>query len=474
MDIILISINNAKRLYFNSSVGLGVIYEFLAQHGHQAKCINYFIDLSHEDFFIEYSGYVPEFINLPATLVLLKNYQEGRPDLLRGVPGLKRAQLNNLRYLENSIAKLEIKDNSIIGFSVLSLSFLYSIYGALLIRRKNPNVKIVFGNYHVTLSENVRNYILKSGIADIAVIGDGCEPMLKVARGEISQGTVTGEFREKVIWPLNYYAHLDYTNNNYMMMTSVGCPFGCYFCASNRKHVMYNLQEFEEHLGKLKKVIRVDSIHLVDDEINPSLKRAIQVCDTMKKIGIRWSCFLAPHNINKELAKYLKESNCDRAFVGTDSFCNPRLKFMNKPSSEEQNLKAIYMLAEQGMNVTVSLILGFPYENKKERKHNIKIYKQIKKTFGNQIYACFSIFKLYPGSYFYHHASKFGIKFSYWQDKYQSIIPELKDVVRVTPERFYVPATNRRRAIGEMKRFNNYLSNLKMDVANKEVQLNCK
>lgn len=472
MNIILIAINNSRRIYFNSSVGLGVIYEYLLSHGYKSKCINYFIDLSHENFFIECSGYVPEFTNLPAALTMLKNYRDKTPDLLKGVPGLKKIQLKNLRFLRKSIEKLEVKDNSIIGFSVLSLSFLYSVYSALLIRRKNPKVKIVFGNYHITLSQNVRDFILKSGIADVAVIGDGCEPMLKVITREVSNGIVKGEFRENIIWPLNYYASLDYTNNNYTLMTSVGCPFACYFCPCSRKHTMYNLQRFEEYVKELSKRIKVEAIHLSDDEINPSLNRAIQVCDTMRKIGIPWSCFLTPRNINKELAVCLKRSNCNRIFVGADSFCNARLKYINKPVTEEQNLEAIYTLAEQGLRLTVPLILGFPDEDKRERGHNIKLYREIKKRFGDQIYACFSIFKLYPGSYFYNNASRYGIRFSYWHEKYQRIIPELRDVIRATPERFYVPSTNRRKAIREMKKYNNYLSTIKSKVVYKEVHLN--
>lgn len=471
MGIVLIAINNAKRIYFNSSVGLGIIYEYLAQHGHKPECINYFIDLSHEFYFIEYSGYVPELIDLPAALIMLKNFQKKDCDLLKGITSLTRIQLKNLKNLRDSFDRIPVPDNSVFGFSVLSVSFLYSIYCALLLRKRNPNVKIVFGNYHVSLSQHVRDFVLKSGIADIVVIGDGCEPMLRIARGEISQGVVTGEFRKNIIWPLDYYTRLDFTNGNYMSMTSVGCPLRCYFCASNRENVLYSLQDFEEYLKKLVVKIKVRSIHLVDDEINPSLSRAIQVCGIMKKIGIPWSCFLTPQNITKELAVSLKDSSCSRVFVGTDSFCDERLKYINKPTTAEQNLRSLYALAEQGLRFTVSSILGFPYETKKERKLTVEVYNNIKKRFGKQVYACFSLFKVTPGSYFYSNAAAYGIKFLYWKDAFQEIIPELRDIVRATPERFCIPQSNRNQAIRIMKKFNNFVSEDRTKIHFKEVRL---
>lgn len=471
MDIVLIAINNAKRIYFNSSVGLGIIYEYLAQQGYRPECVNYFIDLSHEFYFIEYSGYVPELIDLPAILIMLNNFRNKKCDLLKGINCLTHVQFKNLKYLKDSFDKMIVQDNGIFGFSVLSVSFLYSVYCALLLRRKNPKIKIVFGNYHVSLSQHVRDFLLNSGIADVVVIGDGCESMLRIAKGEFSNGVACGEFRKKIVWPLDYYARLNFTNDNYMSLTSVGCPLKCYFCASNRENVLYDLHEFEEYLKELVARIKVKSIHLVDDEINPSLGRAMQVCETMKKIAIPWSCFLTPCNISKELAISLRDSNCSRVFVGTDSFSNERLKYINKPTTEEQNLKALYTLAEQGLKFTVSSILGFPYESKKERMKTVDVYNSIKRRFGNQVYACFSLFKVNPGSYFYNNASTYGIKFLYWKRAYQEIPRELRDIVESTPERFCIPDSDRGQAIRIMKKFNNFVSEDRSKMYFREVHL---
>lgn len=470
-DITLIAINNIKKLYFNVPIGLGIIYEYLVKHNYKPKCVNYFINLDYEDYTLEYGGYIPELINLPEILQILKNHKDNKEDLLNNIIELNNNQIKNLRNLEKSINKLHIKDNAVFGFSVFSLSFLYSVYCALLIRKKNPKVRIVFGGYHITLSKNVRDFILKSGITDIAVIGDGCEPMLKIVKGKILKGIIVGNFEKNVTWPLDYYARLSYTNNRYMTMASVGCPFKCYFCASKRKHVLYDLGQFEQYLKRLLKKIKIESFHLVDDEINSSIGRANRICRIMRRIDVPWSCFLSPTNINKELAINLKKSNCIRVFVGADSFYNPRLRYINKPTTERQNLKAISLLAKQGLKISMSLIVGFPNESKNETKHNIKIYHNLRKRFDEQIFICFSIFKLYPGSYFYHHAIDHGIKFSYWEKKYQKFIPELGNIIKLTPKQFHIPNTNRGGAIKLMEEFNNYLPRNLTDPDYKEVSL---
>lgn len=466
MSTLLIAINNVKRIHFNVSIGLGLIYEHLIENGYSASCVNYFIDQSFESVFVEKSGDIPELVDLPAILLMLRNARHQETNLLRGIRCLHKKQKNNLYYLESKIKSLDLADIDIVGFSIYSLSFMYSIYCALLLRRKKPNIRVVFGGYHVSLSLIVRNFLLNAGIADIAVIGDGSEPMLRIVKGEVQKGIVHGAFKCKVLSPVRYYMQTSSPVKSYMMMTSVGCPFQCRFCASDREYVEHDLAVFSKEATLLMEKVKVEQLHLVDDEINASVERALLVCETMRTFGIPWSCFLTPTNITKELALRLKESGCNRVFLGADSFSDKRLRFINKPTTEQKNIEAITMLADQGLRITVSLILGFPNESRQERSHNIQVYKKIKKRYGKQVYACISVFKVYPGAYFYTHPEKSGIRLTYWPKKYHRIVPELEHIIRSAPKGYRPVHTNIKSAIRLMKRFNNYIPEHKLDKKN--------
>lgn len=436
MEIYLVSISNIKFLSYNKTLAIGVIHQYLYEKGYRPGCIDIFLDLSSEQNSIEYATYVPEIADLPRIMTIVKNYSQNRENLLEGIDDFSEIQREVIDRLTASVAALHVPEQSIWGFSTTYLSYLYSVVFAFLVRRKSPGVKIVFGGYHMTLSKNVMDFTLSSGIADIVVEGDGCSPMLDVIEGRLHGGSVRGFFQNQASWPLQSLLSAPLDNHAISTLTSVGCPFDCFFCASKREHILYDLDEFKRYIEQLKTLTEVEHLRLVDDEVNPTVSRGLALCNTMRNLELSWDCFLTPVNLSEVLVEALTESGCIGAFLGTETFNDIRLGALNKRSTEENNIRAISMLAEHGIRVTVGVIFGFPGETQEEAEHTYEVCRELKEKFGELVFLAATSYKLYPGSHHYNSPGNFGIKLSYWGAEYLTGLPGLSAIIAKIPMQF--------------------------------------
>jgi len=409
--IYLFSVNNTSLTETRHS-SIWIIRQFLEDNSVKSKCYDYWFKL--------YDSldptYVREIPDMPNFVKTIENYKTGR-GLTKGLD-LNDVDSNIILEILNDIDKIDLRDNDIIGFSITNVSYFYLAISALYIKTINSNVKTVFGGYHVSLSKNLLQIFLDNGIADVMVIDDGCQPMLDISKGLVTSGIITGEFKETISWPKLSRIDSYLSKGHIATVTSFGCPFNCTFCASKRPYVNCDVDEFSQYL-ELMCNVGFKYLEVNDDNFNSNLDRAMDFTDVIRKSNIStWSVWAHPSRITKEWTRELKRSQCDKVYLGVESFSPKVLELANKAKdqSPDDGIKAIENLVEQGIVAMVGLIVGMPGETDEEFNKTLTMAKQINHKYNKLVSINPVMFKIYPNSDHYINPDKYGIKFSNWDE----------------------------------------------------------
>lgn len=150
---------------------------------------------------------------------------------------------------------------------------------------------------------------------------------------------------------------------NFPLMTSLGCPFLCTYCASrNRKYHTRSVDHCIEELKIAKKRWKFSSFEVLDDCFNVKRDRVIEFCDKVEPLKLRWFCTngLRADLFDEEIARKLKESGCAFVSFGIESLDPETLKLVKKGETVEQIEIAINIAVKYFNQVNGYFIIGLP------------------------------------------------------------------------------------------------------------------
>jgi len=156
------------------------------------------------------------------------------------------------------------------------------------------------------------------------------------------------------------------------MLTSRGCPFKCVFCSVTRywPEVIYGsadyvIEEIAELIDNGAKIIR-----FYDDLLTINKKRLRSIAEMIVDRGfqkkVKFACWVRASTVSPDVVRLLKAMNVVAAYMGLESGCNRTLKYLKGSGSAEQNLDAVIMLKEAGIQANASFIIGAPDETLEE------------------------------------------------------------------------------------------------------------
>lgn len=143
--------------------------------------------------------------------------------------------------------------------------------------------------------------------------------------------------------------------------TSKGCHFRCSFCALWKLTGGRYLTRKPECIVEELSTIREDNIFFADDESLLDVERMSRLADLIKESGIRKNYFLYGRSdtiVNHpELLAEWKEIGLKRVFVGLEFFRDEDLKYIRKGSTVDNNVKAVRILKELGIDIFPNFIV---------------------------------------------------------------------------------------------------------------------
>ena len=384
-------------------------------------------------------------------MLLVVPNQPATAEILKGASGI--TQPLGLGYiaafLERDGAKVAILDNSIeelgpaefkrkvlelrpfiVGISVTSSSHNTAVELARLVKEADGSILVAAGGSHASA---LPLKILENPDVDFVVRGEGEETsreLLEALKEGKDLGAVKGlvfragggivETPERP--PIQDMDALPFPAHHLMRMgqyslpasrrltsmpaaaiiTSRGCPYGCYFCSHNSVfkgkvrfrspvNVLAEIKHLHENFG-------VGEILFWDDSFLLDKKRALEICGLIRESGIKitWSCSSRVDHITGGLAREMRAAGCRLISFGVESGSPEIRAKLNKGTDLEQIRRAVKICREHDLLSFCSFMLGAPGETEETAAETIAFARELSPDF-----AICCIFAPLPGSIFF-------------------------------------------------------------------------
>ena len=181
--------------------------------------------------------------------------------------------------------------------------------------------------------------------------------------------------------PNDLYAEFPTERKNFtVMVTSLGCPYGCYFCEAGRTE--YNprtpatvIKEIEDCYHKYG----IREIDIFDYDFTIDRKRTIEICRGIreKKLDILWAC-RSRVDIDPELLREMKQAGCGRIYYGIESGSQDILDRLHKGITLDEIRQTIGYTRELGMKALGFFLVGAPGDTRQSIKETVRFAKKLK------------------------------------------------------------------------------------------------
>ncbi|MEW6008479.1 MAG: radical SAM protein [Candidatus Omnitrophota bacterium] len=289
----------------------------------------------------------------------------------------------------------------VIGVSFRSSSYASAKKICSLIKKMNPDIKIVLGGQHASaFSQDT----LKDILADFVVRGEGEYIMaelleaLSLRKNFSGVAGITyrhnGEIIENIsrdnidnLDGLDFPAwHLvpveKYVTGS--ILTSRGCPFSCIYCdkgISTRKVRFRSPENIYNEIIAFEKKYKKGRIYFVDDYFFLNKERLRQIFAFVLGNGglkIRWVCQARVDGVNDvNFLRLAKKAGCDMIIYGVETGDIQELEYINKKATLEDAGCAIKITKDAGIKTRVNFMIGFPISTIKMVGNSIRFAKKL-------------------------------------------------------------------------------------------------
>jgi len=191
------------------------------------------------------------------------------------------------------------------------------------------------------------------------------------------------------------------------MLSSRGCPFGCYYCSYSRNEgkILRNrsAENVVSEMLSLKK-IGIKGIIFRDPLFTGDIERTKKICEKLieNKSELVWGCETRPELVNNETLNLMKKAGCRAINFGIESINEKELSAVGRKKINPEYLKNILKYAKQiEINTTGFFILGLPEATKKSMNETINFSRNVGLSFAE-----YKVATPYPGTKLYELAIK--------------------------------------------------------------------
>lgn len=164
---------------------------------------------------------------------------------------------------------------------------------------------------------------------------------------------------------------IGYQSHDYMF-TSRGCPYQCSFCASTRYWAKVRWASAEYVIEEMRELIEngVKTISFYDDIFIANKKRLQQIAASIIANGfnrqVKFTCSARANTVTPEAVDLLKSMNMVSVGLGLESGNDRILRYLKGRVTVENNLQAVNLLKDAGIQANASFIIGSPDETEAE------------------------------------------------------------------------------------------------------------
>ncbi len=361
---------------------------------------------------------------------------------------------HTVKFIDRSIYKYDVDQvindfqPDIVGISLMSTK---SIPDAISISRtaKELDIPVVWGG---TLISSVPGLVLKSGLVDYVVKGEGEITLLAlietianntplrevdglafIENGEV----VINKYRDfadlaalpvvdwSLVDPAKYFRSYFACEKMLYLYSSKGCPCQCTFCTNKE----YNRSTFRQRpieylLREIEYLVTncgMDGVYFTDEFCCKTVPEMHHFCDHLKNTGLNfvWGATTKISGFSEDDFKYMYDAGCRWLFFGIESGSKEMLLKIKKGINYDNIVETVTNCYKAGIVPITGFIIGFPDETEEDLLQTIKLAQKM--PFAMHV---INIFISLPGSEIYNDlkaAGKLGLKL------------ELQDIANFSP-----------------------------------------
>lgn len=307
----------------------------------------------------------------------------------------------------------QLQDYDVVGFSTYNDNVRYAVEIAEEVKKRNPNVKIIFGGPHATATHS--SIFKRHPVLDIVVRKEGEYSLLEIVRhlesGEpfhdikgisfrLEDGSAWhNEDREQIgdLDALPFPVYRFKSDDEYeilsfrgkpalMISSSRSCPFDCSFCGVifiGRKWRMRSAESVLEELKYMEEQNGISYSHIYFTDANFFVRpdRALEIAETLHAYNpqLTFSFSSRANQIVKarEYIPKLKALGCEYVEIGIESNSEDVLKRMSKRTKPSDNVQAIEILRESDIELILDFIMFDPEATLVDLRKNLDFMRQM-------------------------------------------------------------------------------------------------
>ncbi len=347
-----------------------------------------------------------------------------------------------------------------VGLSVMTSQILPALDISGYVKKKFPDVKIVWGGIHPTLFPE---QTLKEDCIDVVVIGEGEKTALELAQMysgaedkqlEDIKGIAYKKYskpEEIIVNPSREFSDINtlpsfdfeiidvdkYISNDFSavggrtveggafrrslpILAGLGCPYRCTFCINavlGKKYRPKKAELIVDEIERLMGKYGANDFGLIDEDFFADKRRVENFLALVEKKNLKFSWhtstranYFNEHYINEEFLKRLRKNGFFHFGLGAESGSKRILEMINKKITPEQVEGVARLSKKCGVNVGFSFMCALPGEKEEETIETVKFcYRLLKINPSNYIIGP-QVFRPYPGSPLYEKAVNYGLK----------------------------------------------------------------
>lgn len=154
------------------------------------------------------------------------------------------------------------------------------------------------------------------------------------------------------------------------IITSLGCPFSCGFCAVasvyKKKTFFRNLDYVMEEIDYLVERYNINGLTIDDDNFFVSKSRVIEFCEKLLSRPYRLAWDAGAHvglllkNYDDATLRLVKESGCKQLYIGAESGSEEVMERINKKATVRQTFEYVEKMRKHGIKSFLSTVVCFP------------------------------------------------------------------------------------------------------------------
>jgi len=388
-----------------------------------------------------------------------------------GEAPFQRVALENSNFTNFGLSTRQILDKAgEAPFDILCVSLMFShdwpMSKALIqaVKRANPHIKIICGGEHVTACPEI--CLEDCPEIDVCVLGEGETTIIQLLRAfedKQSLDSVKGiMFRsddgpvqtpkqpritnlKQIAWPAwdlfpleNYLSNgLGYGVNpgrTVPLLVSRGCPYQCTFCSNPLMWTTkWQARDIDELLAEMEYYIEEFGAENFDFYDLTTIVRKdwiIEFCNKVikKNWKVSWQMPAGTRSeaLDAESLRLMYLSGQRNLTYAPESGSPTTLKKIKKKINLDRMKDSIKTALDEGMNVKLNMIIGFPHETKKEVLETLKFIKDVAILGVHDVYiACFSP---YPGTELFNQLKESG-QIDEMDDEYFYMLTTYSDIL---------------------------------------------